>query len=68
MEEQLKQFIDGVEKEYKEFVAGVEYVMIAENGTPAERMEKSRKIAEHYGVPSNRIMHSTAELDAWISG
>lgn len=68
MEEQLKQFIDGVEKEYKEFVAGVEYVMIAENGTPAERMKKSREIAEHYGIPSNRIMHSTAELDAWIKG
>lgn len=68
MEEQLKQFIDGVEKEYKEFVAGVEYVMIAENGTPAERMKKSREIAERYGVPSSRIMHSTAELDAWIRG
>lgn len=68
MEEQLKQFIDGVEKEYREFVAGVEYVMIAENGTPAERMKKSREIAEHYGVPPSRIMHSTAELDAWIKG
>ncbi|MDD3001362.1 MAG: hypothetical protein PHF29_06375 [Candidatus Riflebacteria bacterium] len=68
MEEQLKRFIDGVEKEYKEFVAGVEYVMIAENGTPAERMKKSCEIAEHYGVPLNRIMHSTAELDAWVKG
>lgn len=68
MEKQLKQFIDGVEKEYREFAAGVEYVMIAKNGTPAERMKKSREIAEHYGVPSNRIMHSTAELDAWING
>lgn len=68
MEEQLEQFIDGIEKEYKEFVAGVEYVMIAENGTPVERMKRGRDIAEHYGVPSNRIMHSIAELDAWIYG
>lgn len=68
MEEQLKQFIEGVEKEYKEFIAGVEYVMIAESGTPAERMKKSLEIAERYNVPSNRIMHSTAELDAWING
>lgn len=68
MEEQLRVFIDSVEKEYKEFVASVEYVMISENGTPAERMQRSREIAEHYGVQRSRIMHSTAELDAWIRG
>lgn len=68
VDEQLKQFIEAVEKEYREFIAGVEYVMLTENGTPAERMKKSREIAEHYGVSSSRIMHSTAELDAWIKG
>lgn len=68
MDEQLRQFVAGVEKEYKEFIAGVEYVMIADRGTPLERMKKSREIAERYGVPSNRIMHSIAELDAWVKG
>lgn len=68
LEEQLKQFIDGVEKEYREFIAGIEYVMIVENGTPVQRMKKSHEIAEHYGVPSNRIIHNIAELDTWING
>lgn len=68
LQEQLKVFIAGVEKEYKEFTAGVEYVMNCESGTPAERMRKSREIAAHYGVSQSRIMHSIPELDAWIKG
>jgi len=68
MDEQLKVFIEGVEREYKEFVVGVEFVMITENGTPAERMKKSGELAIKYGVPASRIMQSTAELDAWIYG
>lgn len=68
MDEQLKVFIEGVERDYKEFVAGVEFVMVTENGTPAERMKKSSELAMKYGVPSSRIMHSVSELDAWIYG
>lgn len=68
MDEQLKQFVDSVEREYREFEAGVEYVMNSGNGTPAERMKKSTDIAKRYGVQPNRIMHNISELDAWVYG
>lgn len=68
LEEQLKIFIDGVETEYKEFIASVDYIMNSKNVTLSERLNCSVKIAQKYGVSSDRIMHTTEELDAWILG
>ena len=68
LDEQLKQLIENVEKEYKEFIVAVDYVMSAKEGTPVERMKKSQEIAENYNVPQKRIMHGIAELDEWIKG
>lgn len=68
IEEQLKVFITSVEKEYKEFLASVDYVMNVQNGTSSERLNASIQLAQKYNVSQNRIMHSTSELDAWIKG
>ena len=61
-------FVDGVEREYKEFKASVEFVFGEGNATPSERAAKSIAIAKRYNIPESRIMHSVAELDAWIRG
>ena len=68
LEEQLKAFIDGVEREYREFIASVDFVFSNDNAVPSERAAKSIAIAKQYKIPESRIMHSVEELDAWICG
>ena len=68
MEEQLRIFIENVDREYQLFLANVESVMLEEKGTPAERARRSVQVAAKYGVSSNRIIHNIDELDAWIKG
>lgn len=68
LDEQLRQFTVQVEKEYKEFEASVDYILNGSGQNSMERMRASAMFAAKYGVPQNRIMHSTRELDAWIMG
>ena len=68
LDEQLKAFIDGVEREYREFIASVDFVFSNDNAVPSERAAKSIAIAKQYKIPESRIMHSVEELDAWICG
>ncbi len=68
MDEQLRLFAAGVEAEYQSFTEGVGYVMGDRNHTPAERLKKSTELAARYHVAPGRIMHNTAEMDAWFRG
>lgn len=66
IEDQLRIFVQGVEREYGVFMASVNYIMSPSAGSPEQRMKSSVELAKQYGVPESRIMHSTEELDAWV--
>lgn len=68
LENQYVAFVKTVEEDYKRFSAGVEYTLCSRTASPEERMQMSARIAAQHGVPADRIMHSTQELDAWMLG
>lgn len=68
LDEQLRQFISQVEREYREFAASVDYIMFGTPQSAVERLNASAVFARGYGVRPERIMHNTRELDAWIQG
>ncbi len=64
----LQEFTVSVEKEYRVFLADLNYVMNPESAPPQKRLEKSVQIARRSNVSNDRIFEKTDELDDWVKG
>ena len=50
LDEQYTEFVWAVDREYRIFAAGVEYVMLSQSASPEERMKKSVQIAKKHNL------------------
>ena len=66
LEQQLKDFIFVVEKEYKVFVDGANRSLNPAYGTPTDRRIASVQFAERQGVNKERIVRDSKELRDWF--
>lgn len=67
MEQLLKDFIIGVEKEYKQFLEDLDKSLNSQIGTPQTRRNASIRFAEHQRVDDSRIIRNEAEMRYWLS-
>ena len=67
LDQRLRDFIEAVEKDYNEFLDGMNSALVPESGTPAERRRASVEFAEKQNVSLDRIFRSPEELKYWLS-
>ena len=66
LEQLLKDFVLGVERDYKEFMEGLNNSLNPNMGTAEQRKISSIKFAGQQGVAFHRIMRSSEELEFWL--
>jgi hypothetical protein len=62
----LKDFVTNVEREYKEFMDGLNKSLNPAFGTPEQRRSESVKFARSQGVSEERIMRTPEEMRFWL--
>lgn len=62
----LKDFVVNVEREYKEFMDGLNKSLNPAFGTPEQRRIESVKFARSQGVREDRIIKTPEEMRAWL--
>ena len=67
MEQLLKDFIFGVEKEYQQFLEDLDKSLNSQIGTPQTRRNASIRFAEHQRVDDSRIIRNEEEMRYWLS-